>query len=293
MKFLAALWKSARPYQWPKNLLLFAALIFSKNLFDLELLVKNFWGFLVFCLASSSLYLLNDVADYASDVKHPLKSKRPVASGQLRRSAAFGISLVGLAAGLGWAYFLEEKFALGLTLLIAVNFGYSFFLKRFVILDAMLLAVGFVLRAVAGGWLIGAPISDWLVICTLLLSLFLGFSKRRAELVLLEGKAKSHRASLEHYSPYLLDQLIGVVTASTVVAYTFYTLSPEVKEKLGSTHLYLTVPFVLFGIFRYLYLVHQRDEGGNPTQLLFNDRPLLVCVLLWVVTAALLLYWTP
>ena len=256
----------------------------------MELLVKNFWGFLVFCLASSSLYLLNDAIDYASDIKHPQKSKRPVASGKLSRSAAFGVSLAGLAAALVWAFAIEQKFFLGLTLFVAVNFAYSFYLKRFVILDTMLLAAGFVLRAVAGGWLIGAPISDWLVICTLLLSLFLGFSKRRAELVLLEGEAKSHRASLEYYSPYLLDQLIGVVTASTVVAYTFYTLSPEVKEKLGSTHLYLTVPFVLFGIFRYLYLVHQKTEGGDPTKTIFSDLPLVLGILLWAGAVFLLIY---
>jgi len=290
MNFFATIWKSARPYQWPKNFLLFAALIFSKHLFDFDLLIKNFWGFLVFCLASSSLYILNDAIDYSSDIKHPLKSKRPVASGQLPRSAAFVVSLVGLAAALAWSYVLGEKFALGLLLFMAVNFAYSFFLKRFVILDAMLLATGFVLRAVAGGWLIGAPISDWLVICTLLLSLFLAFSKRRAELVLLEEEAKSHRASLEHYSPYLLDQLIGVVTASTVVAYTFYTLSPEVKEKLGSTHLYLTVPFVLFGIFRYLYLVHQKTEGGDPTKTIFSDLPLVLGIILWAGAVFLLIY---
>ncbi len=290
MKLFTALWKSARPYQWPKNLILFAALVFSKTLFDFDLLLKNFWGFLVFCLASSSLYMLNDAVDYATDVKHPQKSKRPVASGQLPRSAAFGVSLAGLAISLVWAYGLEEKFALGIALFIAVNFAYSFYLKRFVILDAMLLAAGFVLRAVAGGWLIGALISDWLVICTLLLSLFLGFSKRRAEMVLLEGEAKSHRASLEHYSPYLLDQLIGVVTASTVVAYTFYTLSPEVKEKLGTTHLYLTVPFVLFGIFRYLYLVHQKTEGGDPTKTIFSDLPLVLGIILWASSVFLLIY---
>lgn len=290
MKFAAALWKSARPYQWPKNFLLFAALIFSKHLFDFDLLIKNFWGFLVFCLASSSLYILNDAIDYSSDIKHPLKSKRPVASGQLSRPAAFAVAFLGLAASLAWAYALEEKFLLGVALYVAVNFAYSFYFKRFVILDAMLLATGFVLRAVAGGWLIGAPISDWLIICTLLLSLFLGFSKRRAEMVLLEGEAKSHRASLEHYSPYLLDQLIGVVTASTVVAYTFYTLSPEVKEKLGSTHLYLSVPFVLFGIFRYLYLVHQKTEGGDPTKTIFSDLPLVLGIILWAGSVFLLIY---
>ncbi len=290
MNLLAALWKSARPYQWPKNLLVFAALIFSRHLFDTQLLLKNFWGFLLFCLASSSLYLLNDAIDYESDRKHPKKSKRPIASGQLPRSIAFSFSAVGLAMALGLGYWLQPLFAFGLALYVAANLIYSFYFKQFVILDAMLLALGFVLRAVSGGWLIGAPISDWLVICTLLLSLFLGFSKRRAELVLLEGEAKSHRASLEYYSPYLLDQLIGVVTASTVVAYTFYTLSPEVKEKLGSTHLYLTVPFVLFGIFRYLYLVHQKTEGGDPTKTIFSDLPLVLGIVLWGGAVFLLIY---
>lgn len=290
MKLLVALWKSARPYQWPKNLLVFAALIFSKHLLDFDLVLKNFWGFLLFCLTSSSLYLLNDAVDYASDARHPVKSKRPVASGQLPRSFAFGFSIFGVIVSLGLGYYLAPLFALGLALYAAANLIYSFYFKQFVILDAMLLALGFVLRAVSGGWLIGAPISDWLVICTLLLSLFLGFSKRRAELVLLEGEAKSHRASLEHYSPYLLDQLIGVVTASTVVAYTFYTLSPEVKEKLGSTHLYLTVPFVLFGIFRYLYLVHQKTEGGDPTKTIFSDLPLVLGIVLWGGAVFLLIY---
>jgi len=290
MKLFTALWKSARPYQWPKNFLVFAALIFSKHLLDFDLVLKNFWGFLLFCLTSSSLYLLNDAVDYASDKKHPLKSQRPVASGQLSRSFALGFSIFGVIASLGLGYWLQPLFALGLALYLATNLIYSFYFKHFVILDAMLLALGFVLRAVSGGWLIGAPISDWLVICTLLLSLFLGFSKRRAELVLLEGEAKSHRASLEYYSPYLLDQLIGVVTASTVVAYTFYTLSPEVKEKLGSTHLYLTVPFVMFGIFRYLYLVHQKTEGGDPTKTIFTDLPLVLGIILWGGAVFLLIY---
>jgi len=166
-------------------------------------------------------------------------------------------------------------------------------LKDVVILDVMAIAAGFVIRAGAGGVLITVPVSPWLIICTFLLMMFLGFSKRRHELILLEGRATDHRAALKEYSPYFLDQMIAVVTASTVVAYAIYTVSPEVREKLGTDKLYLTIPFVLFGIFRYLYLVHQREEGGNPTQLLLSDRPLLVDMLLWFVTAALLLYWKP
>jgi len=169
--------------------------------------------------------------------------------------------------------------------------AYTFWLKEVVILDVMSIAAGFVIRAVAGGVLIVVPVSPWLIICTFLLALFLGFSKRRHELILLEARATNHRASLKEYSPYFLDQMIAVVTASTVVAYAIYTASPEVRDKLGTDKLYLTIPFVLFGIFRYLYLVHQREEGGNPTQLLLRDQPLLIDVLLWITTATLLLYW--
>jgi hypothetical protein len=150
-----------------------------------------------------------------------------------------------------------------------------------------------VIRAGAGGVVIQVPVSPWLIICTFLLMLFLGFSKRRHELILLEGRAIEHRASLREYSPYFLDQMIAVVTASTVVAYAIYTVSPEVREKLGTDNLYLTIPFVLFGIFRYLYLVHQREEGGNPTQLLLSDRPILMDLVLWILTCALLLYGLP
>jgi len=161
-----------------------------------------------------------------------------------------------------------------------------------VILDVMSIATGFVIRAVAGGVVIGVPVSQWLIICTFLGALFLGFGKRRHELVLLEGRATEHRSSLQEYSPYFLDQMISVVTASTVVAYAIYTASPEVRERLGTDQLYLTIPFVLFGIFRYLYLVHQREEGGNPTQLLLTDGPLLADLVLWILAATLVLYLT-
>jgi 4-hydroxybenzoate polyprenyltransferase len=173
----------------------------------------------------------------------------------------------------------------------AMQVAYTFAVKEMVILDVMSIATGFVVRAVAGGVVIGVPVSPWLIICTYLLALFLGFCKRRHELVLLDDRATEHRAALREYSPSFLDQMIAVVTASTVVAYAIYTVSPEVREKLGTDQLYLTIPFVLFGIFRYLYLVHQRELGGNPTQLLLSDQPLLIDVVLWILTASLLLYW--
>jgi 4-hydroxybenzoate polyprenyltransferase len=234
---------------------------------------------------------MNDLRDCERDRQHPLKSKRPLPAGRIRRTTAVWISLALMLTGLSAAAVLGGGFALLMFVYLALQVAYTFALKDMVILDVMSIASGFVIRAVAGGVVIDVPISPWLVICTFLLALFLGFSKRRHELVLLEGRATDHRAALREYSPYFLDQMISVVTASTVVAYAIYTASPEVQEKLGTDKLYLTIPFVLFGIFRYLYLVHQKEEGGNPTQLLFSDRPLQVDIVLWIITASLLLYW--
>lgn len=288
---LRDIWQLLRPTQWAKNTVLFAALIFSKHLFvaaDVALVVT---GFLFFCCAASGAYVMNDIRDCARDRQHPLKSLRPLPAGRISRQTAVLLSVSLMAVGLLGAAGLSGGFAVLTAIYLALQVAYTYALKEMVILDVMSIASGFVLRAVAGGVLISVPVSPWLIICTFLLALFLGFSKRRHELVLLEGRAVDHRAALREYSPYFLDQMIAVVTASTVVAYAIYTASTEVQEKLGTDKLYLTIPFVLFGIFRYLYLVHQREEGGNPTQLLLSDRPLLVDVLLWILTVALLLYW--
>ncbi len=288
---LRDIWQLLRPTQWAKNTVLFAALIFSKHLFvaaDAALVVT---GFLFFCCVASGAYVMNDIRDCERDRQHPLKSLRPLPAGRVSHRSAVLLAVALMAVGLGGAAGLSRGFAVLTALYLALQIAYTYALKEMVILDVMSIASGFVLRAVAGGVLIGVPVSPWLIICTFLLALFLGFSKRRHELVLLEGRAVNHRAALREYSPYFLDQMIAVVTASTVVAYAIYTASTEVQEKLGTNKLYLTIPFVLFGIFRYLYLVHQREEGGNPTQLLLSDRPLLADVLLWILTVALLLYW--
>ena len=281
-----------RPTQWSKNTVLFAALIFAKHLFVLPDLLAVTLGFLAFCSLASGAYVMNDLRDCARDREHPLKSLRPLPSGRVRRGTAVALSIVLVLTGMLCAIALRPGFGLLAGVYFVLQVAYTFWLKEVVILDVMSIAAGFVIRAVAGGVIIAVPVSPWLIICTFLLALLLGFSKRRHELVLLEGRATNHRASLKDYSPYFLDQMIAVVTASTVVAYAIYTASPEVREKLGTDKLYLTIPFVLFGIFRYLYLVHQREEGGNPTQLLLRDQPLLIDVLLWIATAALLLYWT-
>lgn len=280
-----------RPAQWTKNGVVFAALLFSKHLFDPWDVLLTVLGFLAFCAVSSGAYVMNDLRDCERDRQHPLKSLRPLPAGRVSERAAVALAVALTAGGILGGLALGRGFGALAVLYVLLQVAYTFWLKETVILDVMSIATGFVIRAVAGGVLIAVPVSPWLVICTFLLALFLGFSKRRHELLLLDDRATEHRSSLREYSPYFLDQMIAVVTASTVVAYGIYTVSPEVREKLGTDNLYLTIPFVLFGIFRYLYLVHQREEGGNPTQLLLTDRPLLVDVLLWIVTVVLLLYW--
>lgn len=289
---LRDLFQLLRPMQWSKNTVLFAALIFAKHLFVLSDLVTVTLSFLAFCALASGAYVMNDLRDCERDREHPLKSLRPLPSGRVRRGTAVALSIVLVLTGMLSAIALRPGFGVLAGVYFVLQVAYTFWLKEAVILDVMSIAAGFVIRAVAGGVIIAVPVSPWLIICTFLLALFLGFSKRRHELILLEGRATNHRASLKEYSPYFLDQMIAVVTASTVVAYAIYTVSPEVRDKLGTDKLYLTIPFVLFGIFRYLYLVHRREEGGNPTQLLLTDQPLLIDVLLWIATAALLLYWT-
>jgi len=284
-------WQLVRPTQWSKNLLLFAALIFARHLFDAGDVATVVAAFACFCAVASGAYVMNDLRDCERDRRHPLKSKRPLPAGRVSRGTALRVALVLMGAGLAAAFTLGAGFGTLTTAYLLLQVAYTFSLKEMVILDVMSIATGFVLRAVAGGVVIDVPISPWLIICTFLLALFLGFSKRRHELVLLEDGATEHREALREYSPYFLDQMISVVTASTVVAYASYTASPEVQEKLGTDKLYLTIPFVLFGIFRYLYLVHQREEGGNPTQLLLSDRPLQADILLWVLTACMVLYW--
>lgn len=280
-----------RPAQWSKNLLLFAALLFSGHLFQAGDFARVSASFVCFCLVASGAYVMNDLRDCERDRQHPIKSRRPLPAGRVSRRTAVATSLSLMTVAVAASFGLGSAFALLTIGYLLLQIAYTFALKEMVILDVMAIASGFVVRAVAGGVVIGVPISPWLIICTFLLALFLGFSKRRHEIVLLEDNATDHRTSLREYSPYFLDQMISVVTASTVIAYASYTASPEVHARLGTDKLYLTIPFVLFGIFRYLYLVHQKEEGGNPTQLLLSDRPLQAGVLAWVITAAFLLYW--
>ncbi len=281
---------SLRPDQWTKNLIVFAALIFAVKLLDPAALALASAAFLIFCVLSGSVYLINDVSDREADRQHPLKRLRPIASGALPAGTALawatGLSVAALAA----AYALRPLFALAAAAYLALFVLYTRTLKHVVILDVMSIAIGFVLRAVAGGLVIGVPVSDWLLVCTILLALFLGLAKRRHEITMLADGAPGHRRILEEYDPYLLDQMIAIVAAATLVVYIIYCASPDTAERFGTPLLVLTTPFPIYGIFRYLYLVHRKRGGGSPSDLLLRDRPLLSCVALWGIAVVLLIY---
>lgn len=282
---------AVRPRQWIKNLVVFAPLVFAGRLLDLADLGRTLGAFLLFCLLSGAVYLVNDIADRDRDRVHPEKSHRPIASGALPVTAAAVAAAVLFAASAAAAWWWFDRLLPVLLLYLVLNLLYSFWWKHIVIVDVMSIAAGFLLRAVGGAVAISVDISPWLILCTILLSLFLGFCKRRQELTGLAEQASDHRGILSEYSTRFLDQMISVVTTATLMAYAFYTLSPEVQQKLGTDQLYLTLPFVLYGIFRYLYLVYRLDRGGSPTQALLTDRPLLFNVSLWGATVVAILYF--
>ncbi len=291
----ASLFLALRPAQWTKNLIVFAALIFGQRLLDGEAVVRATVAFLAFCALSGVVYLVNDVVDRDADRQHPIKRLRPIAAGDLSVSAGAGGARACCWPSAwrhprGWA----RRFLAHAIGYVSLQVAYSLGLKRQVILDVLSIAMGFVIRASAGGAAIGVPVSQWLLICTILLALFLALAKRRHEITLLGEDATRHRAILGEYTPYLVDQMIAVVTASTLMGYAFYTVSSDTVQRFGTPWLGLTLPFPLYGIFRYLYLVHRRSQGGSPTELLLADRPLLLCVALWGATTIALIYhpWT-
>jgi 4-hydroxybenzoate polyprenyltransferase len=285
------LFKLARPTQWLKNGVVLAALVFGGGIMQAELMQTALLAVVIFCLLSSAIYTLNDLIDREKDRQHPLKRNRPIASGRVSPGTAVLMIALLTLLGLAGAWFINIAFLIVALVFVVLNVLYTFILKNIVIVDAMSVAISFVLRAYAGAVAISLPASKWLLINTLFLALFLAFGKRRHEILLLEDDAVHHRKILSHYSPYLLDQCIGVTTASVVVMYMLYTFSTEVMEKLGTANLFLTIPFVVYGIFRYLYLIHKQEEGGSPTSILINDRPILVNVILWLIMVIVVLYW--
>ena len=288
----ALILRSMRPKQWTKNIILFAPLIFSQNITNKQLAISSFISFMVFCFLSGSVYILNDLIDIKQDKVHPIKSKRPIASGRLRPIYAVITLLVllALSAYISLTY-LNYLFILVAGSYLILQIAYSTILKHIVIIDVFSIAAGFLLRVIAGAEAIEVTFSTWLFFCTILLALFLALSKRRHEIILLDEKAINHRKILFEYSADLLDQMISIVTTTTLIAYILYTISPETVAKFGTDNLKYTVPFVLYGIFRYLYLMHQRNEGGSPEKVLLNDMPILITVILYCLTACFILYY--
>ncbi len=291
---LSVLWRSLRPKQWTKNGIVLAALLFAlgdpSQHTGQDAVVRAALAMILFCLASSGIYLLNDVRDVELDRLHPTKRLRPIAAGELAVPLARGLALVLLAAALGGATLLGRGFLQVLAGYVALQFAYTYGLKRVALLDIFIIAAGFVLRALAGAVAIPVTISPWLLVCTLLLALFLALCKRRHELVVVADAGGETRPALRHYDQRLLDQLIAITGGATLVCYCLYTLSPDTVQKFGTNRLGLTIPFVAFGLFRYLDLVYRHEKGGRPEQILLTDAPLLVDILLFGLTAAAVLF---
>lgn len=279
-----------RVRDWVKNVFLFAPIVFSGELFNPSAQLLIWPAFFLFCFLSSSVYVLNDIMDIELDRQHPVKKNRALPSGKISVRHAWIIFFALAFPSLAFAFALGESFALTAVLYLLVNVAYSCLLKNVVILDVFAIAACFVIRVVAGAYVIDVPPSEWLLICSFLLALFLAFSKRRRELTLLESESASHRLVLGKYSPHLLDQMISIVTSVCIVGYILYTQSPATVAKFGTTELIYTFPFVVYGIFRYLYLVHRHDEGGRPAETLLTDRPLLITIFLWILASALIIY---
>ena len=281
--------RTMRPRQWPKNAFLFAALVFDRQLLSPEPLLRAMSGFVLLCLASGLVYIINDLVDLPHDRQHPVKRKRPIASGKLSVRAARAAAAVLAALTLAGSLALDLRFALIVAVYVVSNLLYSFWLKHIPIIDVFVVASGFVLRVAAGVVLLTVErFSPWLYVCTTLLALYLGFGKRRAEMVLLADGANAHRKVLDGYTIPLLDSLIIIVSGTTIVAYSLYTFSaPNLP---GNNLMMLTIPFVIYGIFRYLLLIHVEDAGGAPEEMILTDRPLLSTFLLWGLSVVAILY---
>jgi 4-hydroxybenzoate polyprenyltransferase len=281
--------RALRPLQWTKNGLVFAALAFDRQVFHVEPFLRSLAAALVFCAVSSGIYLMNDVRDAEQDRLHPKTRRRPIAAGELSPQRAIAVAAVLLITGFAAAMVIRPSFGAVIAGYMVLMIAYSYGLKRLVIIDVFAIAAGFVLRAAGGALAIEVPISPWLYVCTMLLALFLGFGKRRNELSTLQEAAVHHRANLDSYSIPLLDQIIAVVSSATVMTYSLYTFdAPNVPTNHA---MMLTIPFVVYAIFRYLFLIYRKDQGGSPETLLVTDRPLLLCITGWALTSVAILYW--
>lgn len=287
---LKAILKTMRPRQWTKNVFVLAALVFDRQLFGaLDSVLRSLGGMLLFCLLSSSVYIINDIKDVEADRQHPGKRNRPIASGQLPIPVAAGTVAVLLAVTLPLSYLLSPEFFVISALYFLMNLAYSLYLKNVMLVDVLVIAAGFVLRVAAGVSLIQVErFSPWLYVVTSLGALYIGFGKRRAEVVLLESGANNHRKVLDGYTLPFLDQMITIVSSITIIAYSLYTFS---APNLPTNHaMMLTIPFVLYGVFRYLWLIQVKKEGGAPEEILLADRPLQIDILLWGIAILIIFY---
>ncbi len=282
---------SLRPKQWLKNFFIFSALVFDRQLTNSKSFITTVLGFFIFCALSSSIYVFNDLFDIEADKNHPLKKNRPIAAGRLKANLAIMISLLLSIIAFSSAYYLSKSFFIISVIYLLINILYSKWLKHLPIIDVLIIASGFVLRVAAGVTLIDVErFSPWLYVVTTLLALFIGFGKRRAELALLAKSANQHRAVFDGYTLEFLDQLITIVSSTTIIGYSLYTFS---APNLPENHtMMLTIPFVLYGIFRYLYLIKIKESGGAPEELLMNDRPLQLDILLWGLSVFAIFYIT-
>lgn len=279
---------SLRPRQWTKNLFLFAGIAFSKNLFIADQFVKTLLAFFLFCLVSGSGYIVNDVVDLENDKRHPHKSRRPLASGHLKISDAIIASVVISIPALVLSFFLDRYFGLTATCYFFLVVIYSLVLKKAVIIGVLSIAMGFVLRVFAGTVIAGVEISSWLLICATFLALFLALAKKRQETVV---NTPDQQASQVPRWPHFLDMMIAAVSACTILAYALYTMSGETLTRFNTANLKFTIPFVIYGVFRYIYLVYEKDRGGSPEEVLLTDGPLLLCTALWVIAVIKIIYF--
>jgi len=279
-----------RPQQWVKNFFVFLPLVFAGQLTDINLCFLSLFAFVCFCGISSSVYIFNDLIDLKTDQLHPTKKLRPLPAGTVSPIAAVAMGIILLIISLVGAFILETHLGVVILAYFISNLIYTFLLKKMVIVDVMCIAFFFILRVIAGSVAINVEISHWILICSGLLALFLGFNKRRHEIKTLNRSAHQHRKVLEGYNVYFIDQMISVLTASTVVFYTLYTTAATTVSNLGTTHLLFTVPFVYYGIFRYLYLVHKRGKGGDPARIVLSDDKLILNLCIWLILVIIFVY---
>ncbi|MDZ7725140.1 MAG: decaprenyl-phosphate phosphoribosyltransferase [candidate division KSB1 bacterium] len=290
MQTLRYILTTARPRQWVKNVLVFAGLVFARDVFVIDKLSSAIIAFVYFCLVSSSVYLINDVFDRKKDARHPVKKHRPLAAGKLSPVSAIIAALVFMTIALIGGYFYNVYLTVVFAAYLFLNILYSFYLKRIVILDVMIIASGFMFRAVGGTLAINEPISSWFLLCALFLALFLALSKRKAEILSLGKEAGSTRPSLHQYQGQFLDQILTIVTTSCLMSYALYTLDEQTVEKFGNQNLLWTLPFVIYGLFRYVYLVYNKNSGETPETVIFKDRSLFAAILLYILSIFFIIY---